>query len=319
MGQNLCKDSFDRNLDRIMAHYTSESPRSLAQLAIWQNASQSNNELRVLLKDPWVNRRDDGEQTQPPAARDPAMAFFPVEWSNCLTEETIAELIVDAYSGAFCDAFLDGAIALVEVANKMNLAQDASLVKLQQSISEPSLQRPGANRRLRNTAHTDKGLLSLGLSDQEGAASAGFTMNGLTKDPWDAWNSRNFHKCKALDPFMKRIERATEIQRPQRRIVKRVESSPDLRKFVLPMSATHFPEAWNRAPEPEPAARRSVSRGPSSEVDSPERWLLKVGNDGKTTFPYSLVSHRAFLDSRTDPIIKAKAHKIAPLRLTTQL
>lgn len=307
-----------------MAHYTSESPRTLAKLAVWQNASQSNNELRVLLGDQWTNRRDDGEQNPTPPAKDPATAFFPIEWSNCLTEETIADLIVDAYSGAFCDAFLDGAISLVEVANKMNLKQDVSLAKLQQSMSEPSLQKPSANRRLRNTSHTDKALLSMGLTEQASSSTEGFTMNGLTKDPWDAWNTRNFHKCKPLDPFVKRIERATEIQRPQRRIVKRPEqgSTPDLRKFVWPMSATHFPEAWDRAPDRAPVPTRSrtmtgnLSENPETDEAEAEQWLLKVTKEGKTTFPYSLVSHRAFLDSQSDPVLKEKARKIAPLRLT---
>lgn len=307
--------------------------------AVWQKASQSNNDLRALLGDGSYSgkRRDDVEQSQATQSKDPATAFFPAEWSNCLTEETLADLIVDAYSGAFCEAFLDGSISLVEVANKMNFAQDASLGNLQKSMSEPSLLKPSANRRLRITSHTDKALLSMGHSEQQSSSSdGGFTMNGLTKDPWEAWNSRNFHKCKPLDPFVKRIERATEMQRPSRRIVKRPEESPDLRKYVLPMSATHFPEAWDRAPEEEKtpkrqsAAQRSATassaqlegteEAPDEITEAPDegvsQWLLKVGKEGKTTFPYSLVSHRAFLESQSDPILKEKARKIAPLRLT---
>lgn len=305
--------------------------------AVWQRASQSNNDLRALLGDGSYSgkRRDDVEQSQTTQAKDPATAFFPAEWSNCLTEETLADLIVDAYSGAFCEAFLDGSISLVEVANKMNFAQDVSLGNLQKSMSEPSLLKPSANRRLRITSHTDKALLSMGQSEQQSASSDGFTMNGLTKDPWEAWNSRNFHKCKPLDPFVKRIERATEMQRPSRRIAKRAEESPDLRKYVLPMSATHFPEAWDRAPEVDQnLTKRQLARSATAAISQVEgteeapdeiteapdegvsQWLLKVGKEGKTTFPYSLVSHRAFLDSQTDPILKEKARKIAPLRLT---
>jgi len=318
-GPNLRKDAFDRHLDMITSHYTSESPRSKAKLAIWQSAAQSNNDLRVSLGDPWSYvRRDDEDQSPAFQAKDTAAAFFPVEWANCLTDDTLADLIIDAYSGAFCDAFLDGAISLVEVANKMNSAQSVSYSKLQQSLSEPSLLRPSANRRLRNTSHTDKALLSMTLDEGKSAPSGGFTMSGLTKDPWDAWNSQNFHKCKPLDPFVKRIERATETQRPQRRILKAPERSPDLRKFVLPMSATHFPEAWDRSPKPtakrRPAMQREGVKAP--DEDAEEKWLLKVSKDGKTTFPYSLVSHRAFLNSQSDPVLREKANKLAPLRFT---
>merc|ERR1712139_382833 len=89
----------------------------------------------------------------------------------------------------------------------------------------------------------------MGLAEEESGASEGFTMGGLTKDSFEAWNSRNFHKCKPLDPFVKRIEKATESQRPQRRMVHRPihEQRADHRKFVWPMAATNFPEAWDRA------------------------------------------------------------------------
>jgi len=322
-GPDHSKDSFDRDVDLITSHYTSDSPRSKAGLAIWQRAADSNNDLRVLLADPWSYvRRDDEDRSPASQATEPAAAFFPQEWSNCLTEDTLADLIVDAFCGEFCDAFLDGAISLVEVANKMNTTQSVSnrsmsMTELEQSMSATSLSRPSANRRLRNTSHTDKALLSMTQDEDWCAPSGGFTMSGLTKDPWDAWNSTNIHKCKPLDPFVKRIARATEIQRPQRRMVKPSGSSPDLRRFVVPMAATHFPEAWDRKPKPIAKRRQSMQMEPvESTADAEEKWLLKVDKSGKTTFPYSLVSHRAFLNSQSDPILKEKALKLAPLRFT---
>lgn len=310
---NLSKYGFDRMLDKIMAHYTSESPRTKAKAAVWQNASQSNNELRALLGDPWLTRRDDYSQrsTPPPMVDDPAMAFFPTDWSNCLTDETLAELIVDAYSNAFCDAFLDSAVSLVEVSSKWNAVQSESLMSLGQSMSEPSLQKPTANRRLRNTAHTDKALLQMGLV-HESTSTDGFTMSGLSNDSWEAWNSQDYHKCKKLDPFVKRIEKATEMQRPQRQL-NRQGPPADQRKYVWPMSTTNFPRQW----ESTPYRRTMVTEFKDDEELPPDKWLLRIGKDGKTTFPYSLVSHRAFLESQRDPVLKEKARKIAPLRFSS--
>lgn len=314
---NLTKDGFDRMVDTILSHHTSESPRSLAKMSVWQNASSSNHELRALLGDPWLTRRDDAEERAAPAAAaiDPAMSFFPTDWSNCLTEETMAELILDAYTSAFCDAFLDGAVSLVEVSNKWQATQSGSLSGLKQSQSESSLLQPKANRRLRNTSTTDKALLDMGLSDETPGASAGFTMSGLSSDPFEAWNCRNFHKCKPLDPFVKRIAKATETQRPARRIVKKPGESPDLRRFVYPMAATNFPRAWDKSSPP----ARTLSAAELAEIDEDapaSKWLLRIDKTGKTNFPYSLVSHRAFLDSQPDPVLKEKARKLAPLRYT---
>jgi hypothetical protein len=314
---NLTKDEFDRHVDTIMSHFQSDSPRTKAQQKVWADASQSNNELRALLGDSWALRRDDAERAPTPAAKDPGLAFFPTDWSNCLNEETMAELILDAFTSTFVDSFLDGAISLVEVSNKWTAAEST----VQQSSSEGSLQQPRANRRLRNTSHADKALLSMGLSDSEPVASDGFTMGGLTKDSFEAWNTRNFHKCKPLDPFLKRIEKATESQRPQRRNITRSESTPDHRKYQWPITKTHFPAAWDRAsyrPRAQIADYTNAEPGDEPEDLPPDKWLLRVGRGGKTTFPYSLVSHRAFLESLPSPILKEKARKIAPLRLTSE-
>lgn len=316
---DMDKNTFDRNVDQIMAHYTSSSPRSKAQHDIWQRAMDSNNELRQLIGDQWMHKHEP-QSTPPPAPKDASLEFFPTEWSNCLTTETLAELVVDAYAGAFVDSFLDGSIALVEVASKMNLCETMSYSKLQQSMSEPSLQKPSANRRLRNSAQADKALMSLGLAEKkEGPSTEGFTMNGLTKDPWDAWNSRNYHKCKPLDPFVKRIEKATQMQRPQRRLTKPAEESPTSQKFVKPLEATHFPEKWEREkPGISSASKIHVTPKDADFDEEPTGpWLMQVMKSGKTTFPYSLVSHRAFLNSLKDPVLRDKASKLAPLKLTT--
>lgn len=322
---NLSKDAFDRMLDNIMAHMQSDSPRTLAKLSIWQKASQANSEFRTLLK--LDDRQDDEEESNTaPAGRDPSFDFFPPEWSSCLSEEMLAELIVDAFISGFSDAFIDAGVSLVEVSSKWTAAQSASgrdfgasmssssFGGLQQSQSEPSLQQPKTIRKLRNTMHTDKALLRMGLSEQETTSTEGFTMNGLTKDSWEAWNARNYHKCKPLDPFMTRIENATRMQRPHRQLVKRVERDSDQRKYLWPMAKTNFPEAWNKATY-KPRSRHIDYEEEYEDDEPPPGWLLRL-KGGKTTFPYSLVSHRAFLDSLPDPVLKEKARKLAPLRLT---
>jgi len=327
---NLSKDGFDRMLDKILTHYTSDSPRTKAKASVWHNASQSNTELRALLGDPWLHRREDGERVQEgPSVVDPAMSFFPTDWSNCCTEETLAELIIDAYSSNFVDAFLDGAVSLVEVSNKWTAVQTGSFNTLQQSTSEGSLTQPKANLRLRNTSTTDKVLLQMGLCEPSSTSTDGFTMNGLSKDNWEAWNSRNFHKCKPLDPFVKRIQKATESQRPQRRLVKNM-STPQVfegttrptqsqrhdRKYVWPMHATNFPSHWERSSyRPRTMAQQADFNEDDDDLPA-DKWLMRVGKDGKTTFPYSLVSHRAFIEAQPDPILKEKARKIAPLQLS---
>lgn len=314
---NLSKDDVDRMAETIMSHYSTESPRGAARINTWQKASQANSDLRALLRERTpADRRDEDEETPSaaPAVRDPSLDFFPPEWSSCLSEETLADLIVDAYSSAFVDAFIDAGVSLIEVSNKWDLARSTSFSGLQQSMSEPTLQQPKTMRKLRGTIGTDKSLLRMG-SSEEAASSTGFPMSGLSSDPWEAWNARTYHKCKPLDPFMTRINNATQSQRPHRRIVKRVESVADQRKYNWPMAATNFPESWNKAPQKQ---RPPIHDAREEEYDAepPPGWLLRITKGGKTTFPYSLVSHRAFLDSQPDPVLKEKARKLAPLKLT---
>jgi hypothetical protein len=317
-------------LDQILAHFTSDSPRTVNQANIWTKAAQTNSEVRAMLP-PVVEPAQGEGAPQPP--RDPSYAFFPPEWSNILNEETVAELVVDAYTSAFADALLDGAVSLVDVSNKFSASQ-ASLASLGSSAtlggtaaslggtaaslgeskSEPTLQRPGVNRRLKNN---DNVLLRMGLDDRGATSSEGFTMAGLSKDPWEAWNAQNYHKCKPLDPLVRRIEKATEAQRPQRRSISLTQRRrpADQRKYLWPMTATNFPEAWDKATSP-PKAQSHAQMDWDSGDEPGGPWLLRL-KDGKTTFPYSLVSHRAFLEAQPNAALKDKAKKLAPLNLTS--
>jgi hypothetical protein len=104
------------------------------------------------------------------------------------------------------------------------------------------------------------------------------------------------------------------------------------------MTATNFPTHWdkatqrrdardrlNMAPIPAAASGERGARREAPGIASPgaqawkkdEPWLLGKDRLGRTTFPYSLALHRAFLESQPDPVLKEKAQKVAPLRLTT--
>jgi hypothetical protein len=311
---NLSKDGFDRMLDKIMHHFTSESPRTKAKINAWQGAAQLHNEVRALLPPQFRNEgRSEGDASGAP--QDPSLAFFPPEWSQNLSEELVAELLVDAFTSAFADAFLDGAISLVEVSSKFNAASSTGASGIQHSHSEPTLREPQVSRRLRS----DKVLHSMELDAKGKGSKEGFTMAGLPKDPWEAWNAREYHRCKSLDPLTKRIGKATEAQRPSR--YSRETSSPfvtqrsgdtDHRKYVWPMAATNFPAAWHESTRGARSQLRDIT-----ENDCPrDGWLIRVKND-QTYFPYSLVSHRAFHDSQQTPLLKEKARKLAPLRLSS--
>jgi hypothetical protein len=335
----MSNDAFDRMLDKIMMHFTSESPRTLAKINAWQGAAQAHSEVRALLPAECIEAHraaegnaavaagiwHKGDPAQDffhrgsaavAAARDPSQDFFPPEWFHNLSENTVAELVVDAYTSAFAEAFLDSAISLVEVSSKFNASTATSVTGLRQSTSEPTLAEPQVNRRLRS----EKVLRHLGLDEQGAGSPEGFAMSGLPKDSWEAWNSRDFHKCKPLDPLTKRIEKATEAQRPSRnsrmaqsQFIKRRDRDTDQRKYLWPMSATNFPSSWNTSTKP---TQPKVEIAEDDEPREGQEWLLRIKN-GQTMFPYSLVSHRAFIDSQRTPLLKEKARKLAPLRFSS--
>lgn len=140
----------------------------------------------------------------------------------------------------------------------------------------------------------------------------------------DGWNLRQFYACKPLDPYLKRIQVATEQQRPRQRL-RRAEADPLGPKQSLPMLATNFPAAWEKtAPlkmkpaEDAAAPPAAVDEDEEWEEEEPKgyTWLQRKGRDGKTLFPYSLVSHKAFIESQPNPLLKAKVLEIAPMRFT---
>jgi len=79
------------------------------------------------------------------------------------------------------------------------------------------------------------------------------------------------------------------------------------------MMATNFPSAW------EDRTRKKRPPGARPEPPKEDKSLMTVDAEGRTTFPYSVALHKAFLESQRDPALKAKAYALAPLRLTQSL
>jgi len=268
-----------------------------------------------------------GAPTQAHAGRaSDAELLFPGDWWRALSNEPLAALIVDSFAGAFCDALLDGCLLALEedegwAPRRACLQPSASAPSLAGGL--PRLDKPRAV--LGSPQLARLGLRSLEAPDRP-AAAAGFTQSGLSKDGLEAWNVRRYHACQPLDPYVRRIEQAAAIQRPRRRFPP-APGAPgdaggpgDQRKFVWPMARSNCPEGWD-----ETTRRRHVNvrRGSSAGLPPPpdagggDASLLTVGEDGKTSFPYSLALHKAFLESQSSSELRQKAVQVAPLRITT--
>jgi len=313
----LSREAADRTMERMISQITGNTPRSLHKLEVYKKAEKVNAEVRAALDARGVPQSQRTSSNAAPYHE----ALFPKQWRDTCNETTLSELLIDAFIGDFCDALIDGAVVLVEAAQVRSATilpgSRGSIHSRCGSAGDLSL----SKRRVHSLMPADSTADS--RSRGSSAGKTGFTMAGLGNDSWDAWNRRKFHACKNIEPYLHRVHSATELQRPRRRLPPQ-ESRADVRKFVWPMSATNFPEAWDSATSlqrigPRPsgtasrAARVAAAEEAAQEID--ER-LMSIGRDGKTLFPYSLVSHRAFIESQPDIILKAKAIKLAPLCVT---
>lgn len=166
------------------------------------------------------------------------------------------------------------------------------------------------------------GTSGFGVRSSTGSAPSqdGFVMRGLPKDSHHAWIAATPRiSCpRGVMPLIHQINENVTLQRPHRRIVHReVEDRKDHRKFVWPISSTHFPEQWDEETKGKRDALPRLSSGQVSVVR--EAPSLKVNSAGRTIFDYSLVLHKAFLESQPNELLKDKARKYAPLRLSTEV
>lgn len=317
-----------RALERIISQITETSPRSAQKLKVWKGAEQMHSEVYTALKKQgWPPpHRSDKRAGQPPHEK-----VFPTPWLNACTEATVADLVLDAFMSDFADALIDGAVVLTEATRERTATPGGR--GCGHSSSAPTLEVPKTRGWSRpSISGASSGAASNGAAN---IGNNGFTMAGLPEDDWDAWNKRKFHACSNSQTYLQRVAKATDAQRPRRRISCSLGAA-DQRKYVWPMTATNFPDEWQHVTSPPKAASKSRG-GPSSKSSASKAATSKAATSslpdeesrenrhsrymtfdrhGRTLFPYSLVSHRAFLESQTDPILKAKAEKLAPLRMT---
>eukprot|EP00421_Protoceratium_reticulatum_P028890 CAMPEP_0168462338 /NCGR_PEP_ID=MMETSP0228-20121227/54469_1 /TAXON_ID=133427 /ORGANISM="Protoceratium reticulatum, Strain CCCM 535 (=CCMP 1889)" /LENGTH=171 /DNA_ID=CAMNT_0008477721 /DNA_START=1 /DNA_END=513 /DNA_ORIENTATION=- len=113
----LTKEVADRVLDKIIVQINEDSPRAAARAARWRQARATHAEVRAILGEPRNPHPNENTplEDQPLAGMGyAASALFPTEWWKVLSPELLAELIVDAFSGTFCGALVDGGAELLE-------------------------------------------------------------------------------------------------------------------------------------------------------------------------------------------------------------
>lgn len=314
----LSREAANRAVDYMINHMQKKSTPStfdsLKQMQTWGKANDLNHDLRKdLSKLGWkpnilqAAKRPAGPRSLPAAAQ-----LMPAAWCAILTPDLVADLVVEAFSSTFVDAFLDGAILLLEQQQQQQSRQSSSTGF---SSSSSSLQ--SESRTMDRTQHVPQALpfpqvwRPLPSADDR-------TNNFLTSPKGEKpWTTRRIHSSTSLLPLTTRIQQHATDQRPQRNL-RRAPEDPLAPKFSYPMLAHNFPEKWasttSRPSDPgRPRSREAQTMPPHEDI-----WLQRKGSDGKTIFPYSLVSHKAFLDSQSDPILKQKALKVVPLRMTTQ-
>lgn len=353
----LPREAADRAFDRILARMGDETPRGAKRLKTWQRAKLVHSEARAVLDQarsmggggsPAAGSGGGAGSGSPTAAEGGyyggmdhrAEALFPAQWSEILTPDLLAELVVDAFLGSFCDELVDAALGSLERFGKSGaVLQNSHSAPSLQGNTATSLSRPRALQPLAtmgSSATVPRSLLDgaePGLPEGFDGPPTGFTTAGLARDGREAWATQRFHVSRRLDPLAVRIHEKTEAQRPCRRLVRQPDANPLGPKYSWPMAATNFPGNWDQATQRrDPRDRAGASAAPTSmsgersgrreplppqPFKKDENWLLGKDRLGRTTFPYSLALHRAFLEAQPDPVLKEKARKVAPLRLTT--
>lgn len=327
----LSKEAADRAVDKIISYFTADTPRSTAQLKTWMRAKQIHTDVRnSLLEIGWkLDSRTETSATEIAAGK-----LFPAAWFDILNEELLADLIVDSFASTVADAFVDGAVCLFDAEAKNGYSGDASrqaTPRLPGSSSEPLLRHrsPNVSKPLaalktpfatmpphgdfaRNERRPSGGRL-VGAAATAGSRIAGprqgFPQAGLPQDEREAWQRTHYHACQPLQDFKTRIHMMTELQRPRRQLRRQPEGTGSQTKYVWPSTKYHFPDSWDAMTQ-----KRRNYRATGEIIEEPNP-VLTVKEDGKSQIPYSLVLHKAFIESQP-PGLREKAAAIVPLKLT---
>eukprot|EP00446_Apocalathium_sp_SHHI-4_P015869 CAMPEP_0177216016 /NCGR_PEP_ID=MMETSP0367-20130122/34530_1 /TAXON_ID=447022 ORGANISM="Scrippsiella hangoei-like, Strain SHHI-4" /NCGR_SAMPLE_ID=MMETSP0367 /ASSEMBLY_ACC=CAM_ASM_000362 /LENGTH=357 /DNA_ID=CAMNT_0018665499 /DNA_START=20 /DNA_END=1094 /DNA_ORIENTATION=+ len=327
----------DDLVDEILGATNTTSVQGKVETDVWSRARRAHTELRsTLAEGGWKPPHQEQQQVQhftrgasspsdsaPPAQLPTsktaiaAATFLPGEWWRALSDEVLASLIVDSFSGAFVDAFLDGLVDVLQAKEGWGAPRTSSK-PLQARLSHCS-SAPGGLSSL--AGHSGRGGVA-GEPALAGGAKEGFVQSGLPRDAKQAWNVQRYHACMPLESLPRRAAlmtkaRGTTAGATRRAVSASADENIDQRKYVWPMMATNFPDAWEERTRKKQAVGRGGKRGEEvqKEIKS-ETWHLKVDDEGRTTFPYSLALHKAFLESQSDPKTKAKAMMAAPVRLS---
>jgi hypothetical protein len=333
----LSKEAADRALDKIISFFTSDTPRSAAQLKSWVRAKQIHAEVRSNLSEMGWKRDTRAESSDAPPTEMMAAKLFPAEWFDILNEELLADLIVDSFAGTISDAFVDGAILLydadVQNAGRCVPSQASPRTMLASSSSEPSLRQRGSavsrplpalktplvtmpshgDLRVRSEKKQSGGRRAGGCGAMAktvtniDAPREGFTQAGLPQNDREAWQRTHYHECKPLLDYRSRIHLTTEQQRPKRLVTRPPAQS--MTTNVWPSTKWHFPDTWDTMTQ----KRRFVR--PTGEIVEDSNPVITVSEEGKSVIPYSLVLHKAFLEAQPASL-REKAKSIVPLKLT---
>lgn len=330
-------------VDEIVGGCSQGTTQGKGAIETWTRAKKAHAEVKNLLLDKGLKNQGPKFLTSPSGGLQPcyfpettqnAARFFPKEWWRALSAEPLADLVVDYFMNAFCDAFVDELVSTVQTQEcwvprsctsktpSAQLSHCQSAPTILQRLSKPA---PLSLPRCPFEAMPPAGSSSktpLRLSPSSGPCN-----RSSARDGRNAWNLNNYHACQPLAPYKDRISQTTELLRPCRRLQRApVEDPFDKRKFCWPLAATNFPDYW------ESTTRRKKLTGARqgrdvkgvfsqqvTQTSKDDQFHLKVDDEGRTNFPYSLALHKAFLESQSSTDLKSKACEFAPMKFTCKL
>eukprot|EP00746_Dinoflagellata_sp_MGD_P039753 gnl/MRDRNA2_/MRDRNA2_19599_c0_seq1.p1 gnl/MRDRNA2_/MRDRNA2_19599_c0~~gnl/MRDRNA2_/MRDRNA2_19599_c0_seq1.p1 ORF type:complete len:401 (-),score=68.44 gnl/MRDRNA2_/MRDRNA2_19599_c0_seq1:26-1228(-) len=290
---------------------------------VWKKSEALMEDLRKQLKAAGSvqrTRSDTGHKkgSQPdarPRQRTPGVTeFMPRDWYDTLSEECLANLVVDTFMNPFVDALIEGTVTTVEsepsFRNADNEQHEIHIMDelidnaLKRSASAPSVpQQQASSWAESNSKPKRERIDSVDVKEPVGP-----NKTELEREMWSLPSRAEPPRNTSLESRVERIRRVTDLQRPRRKVHRRPIS--DQRTSDHPMTAHHFPQAWSRST----CGINLQGRAPRHADRDRQEEQFSVTTDGFTQFPYSLAAHRAFLRSQ-GPLLES-AKEFAPMKTT---
>lgn len=341
--------------DELLAGCNKTSSKAAAET--WSRARRAHEELHAMLADAGMKLPE--HQPQAPFAPGPpgsvasahceracgarmtaqtasaTAAFFPGEWWRALSTDVLAALVVDSFASNFSSAFVDGLVDHLQEKEGWHVPQQVPArphgtvsglaSRLGRSASVPGsigdLQRP-LSISLPQRPYEALAAASLGRTAPRQRAVPAGAIGVAGRDPRQGWSVQRHHPCRptGLYPRVGASEAGCATKRwPSTGAGAQPEEVVDHRKYVWPMMATNFPDAWEEKTSKKQQRHSTHEKEKDAKNEPNERWHLKVDDEGRTIFPYSLALHKAFLESQSDPKTRETAMAVAPVRLTRSL